>query len=356
MGGADSAGLGEVWQRRASLLREDGGMPIRGRLAPSPTGALHLGNARSFLLAWLAVRARGGAVVMRVEDLDGPRLKAGAEREALDDLRWLGLDWDEGPDVGGRFGPYRQTERLALYRAALDRLVRQGLAYPCVCTRAEVERAASAPHAGEHETPYPGTCHGRFATVDEAERATGRPASLRFRVEPQEVAFVDELAGSVRFDPARECGDFVIEKVERSGPKAGLRTPAYQLACVVDDDAMEIDTILRGDDLLASTARQRLLQRALGLRQPSTCHAPLLVGEDGRRLAKRHGDTTLRRFREAGVPPQRLVGWLALRSGLLDELTDATPRELLERFDLARLPRGATVVRGTEITALLGDR
>ncbi len=325
----------------------------RGRLAPSPTGALHLGNARSFLLAWLSIRARGGAVVLRVEDLDGPRVKAGADAAAVEDLRWLGLDWDEGPDAGGAFGPYRQSERSALYRAALEKLFALGLAYPCVCSRAEIERAASAPHADEHEVRYPGTCRGKFASVAEAERASGRPASVRFRVEPGAIEVADGFLGTRAFDVLRESGDFVVEKVERAGKKSGERTAAYQLACAVDDASMRIDEVLRGDDLFSSAARQILLYRALGLAAPQFVHVPLLVGEDGRRLAKRHGDTTVRRFREAGVAADALVGWLASVSGLAPKGARAMPRDLVAGFDLARVPREKVVVRPAGVDRLL---
>lgn len=286
----------------------------RGRLAPSPTGALHLGNARSFFLAWASIRSRGGTVVLRIEDLDGPRVKQGAEAMAIEDLRWLGFDWDEGPDVGGPLGPYRQSERTALYRTAIDRLLAQGQAYPCVCTRSEIERAASAPHAEDHETRYPGTCRGKYASIEEAERLSGRPAAVRFRVPDGKVAFTDLFKGPCEFDPAADVGDFVIEKVERSGPKTGLRTAAYQLAVVVDDAAMQIDEVLRGDDLLSSTARQILLQRALGLPSPSYAHVPLVIGPDGKRLAKRHGDTSIQHYRRAGVPAQQVRSWIEKHS------------------------------------------
>jgi glutamyl-tRNA synthetase len=305
----------------------------RGRLAPSPTGALHLGNARTFFLAWLSIRSRGGTLLLRVEDLDGPRVRAGAEAEALEDLRWLGLEWDEAP--------VRQSDRLDLYREATRTLRARGLLYPCVCTRSEIARAASAPHADEHETPYPGTCRGRFASVEDAPRL----AALRFVVEAGDVPFDDAFRGPCAFDPSVECGDFVVQK--------GTRTPAYQLACVVDDAAMSIDEVLRGDDLLPSTSRQILLQRALGLPAPRTAHIPLLVGPDGRRLAKRHGDTTIRRFRQQGARPERLVGWLAAVSGLAAEGTEAAAHELVARFSLERIPRAPVVVTGKTIDDLL---
>lgn len=304
--------------------------PVRGRLAPSPTGVLHLGNARTFLLAWLSVRSQGGSLVLRIEDIDGPRLKAGATEMAIEDLRWLGLDWDEGPVF--------QTARLPLYAAALEQLLARGLAYPCVCSRKEVEDAASAPH-GLDGPRYPGTCRGRWRTVAEARAATGKDPAVRFVVAPGVIAFDDGCHGRVATDLMAESGDFVIAK--RDG------TPAYQLAVVVDDAAMHIDEVLRGDDLLPSTPRQLLLYQALGLRAPRFVHVPLVVGEDGRRLAKRHGDTTLRRYRDAGVTAGAMVAWLARSCGYADVPSALHPRELLGSFDLARLPREPVVFRGT---------
>ncbi len=307
----------------------------RGRLAPSPTGVLHLGNARTFLLAWLDLRARGGEVLLRVEDLDGPRIRPGAEQAAREDLHWLGLDWD-GPLV-------RQSERATLYAQALERLAAAGLAYVCTCTRRDVEQAASAPHLGEDGPIYPGTCRGRWSGAADARRASGREPCWRFRV-PQpgaaeaRVDFEDRVRGRESVDAAAELGDFVICK--RDGEAA------YQLAVVVDDAAQGVDEVLRGDDLLASAARQILLYRALGLRVPRFAHVPLVTGEDGRRLAKRHGDTTLRRFRESGVAPQAIVGWLAWVSGLRADATPCAPRDLLAGFDLARVPRSPVIWRG----------
>lgn len=300
----------------------------RGRLAPSPTGALHLGNARTFLLAWLRARGAGGALVLRVEDIDGPRVKAGAAAAALEDLSWLGLDWDEGPHV--------QTERLAHYAAALERLRARGLVYPCVCSRREVEEAASAPH-GPDGPPYPGTCRGRFRDAAEASRASGGEPAWRFVVRPGPVLVSDALARARAFDLAETSGDFVVAK--RAGD------PAYQLAVVVDDAAMAITEVVRGDDLLPSTPRQLLLYEALGLAPPAFLHVPLVVGEDGRRLAKRHGDTRIATFRAAGVAPERIVGWLARTLGI-DVGGEARARELIGKLDLARIPREPIVYRG----------
>ena len=245
---------------------------IRGRLAPSPTGALHLGNARTFLLAWLSVRAQGGTVVLRVEDLDGPRVKPGAADAAIEDLRWLGLDWDEGPDRGGPHGPYAKTQRTSYYDAAVERLKPVGLVYPCVCTRGDIERAASAPHPGEEGPRYPGTCRGRFASESEATAAAGRSPALRYQVRPGPVTFQDMCHGTVTTDVAVQVGDFVVRK------SAGAA--AYQLAVVVDDAAMQISEVVRGDDLIASTSRQILLYESLGLALPTFRHVPLVIGPD----------------------------------------------------------------------------
>ncbi len=307
-------------------------MTLRGRLAPSPTGVLHLGNARSFLLAWLDLRSRGGEVLLRVEDLDGPRVRAGAAEASLEDLTWLGLDWDAGPVF--------QTPRLAEYAAALARLAAAGLAYPCVCTRKDVERAASAPHPGEEGPVYPGTCRGRFPDAAAARAASGREPCWRFAVPAgREVVLEDRFAGPQRWRVDRELGDFVIQK--RDGE------PAYQLAVVVDDAGQGVDEVLRGDDLLPSAARQLLLYEALGLPTPRFAHVPLVVGADGRRLAKRHGDTTVRRFREEGVPAERVVGWLAASSGLAPAGASCPPAALVEGFRLDRVPREPVVWRGS---------
>lgn len=301
---------------------------VVGRLAPSPTGALHLGNARTFLLAWLSVRARGGTLLLRVEDIDGPRVKAGAEAQCLEDLRWLGLDWD-GAVV-------RQTDRLPAYAVAAERLLALGLAYPCVCTRKEVEEAASAPHEDDREGPvYPGTCRGRWSSAAAAQAATGREPALRFRVDRDALPFVDGCRGP---QPGRVRGDFVIQK--RDGG------PAYQLAVVVDDAAQGVTEVLRADDLLPSTPRQLLLYQALGLRPPQFVHVPLVVGPDGLRLAKRHGDTSLRFLRQQGVAAEAVVGHLAFLCGMRSAGARCRPTDLLAGFDLAALPR--TPVVGSE--------
>jgi glutamyl-tRNA synthetase len=306
-----------------------------GRLAPSPTGAQHVGNARTYLTAWLSARSQGGAVALRIEDIDSPRIKPGAAEQAVDDLRWLGLDWDGDPVV--------QTTRVSLYETALDELKRKELVYPCTCTRADVAAAASAPHA-EHEGPvYPGTCSHR--TAADAGRLAG-PFAWRFRV-TDSPAFDDLYAGPTAIDLKRVGGDFVLWK------SAG--TPAYQLAVVVDDAAVGVTEVVRGDDLLPSTPRQLLLYRALGLAPPRFAHVPLVVGPDGRRLAKRHGDTRLSALRAAGVKPEALVGLLAWSCGWVERIEPVTPRELLPRFRLGSIPRAAFVLT-PELLAGIGYR
>ena len=301
------------------------------RLAPSPTGALHLGNARSFLLTWLRGRALGARVLLRVEDLDGPRTRKGAVEQALEDLRWLGLDWDGEP-------LYQSTRGLA-YEAALDTLRNAGAVYPCVCTRSEIERARSAPNEGDAGPAYPGTCRGRFADAAAAEAEAGKAPAWRFRVPERELRYLDEVRGEERATPASSEGDFVVAK--KSGEAA------YQLAVVVDDAFQGVDLVIRGDDLVPSTFCQLLLYEALDLPPPSFAHLPLVRGACGRRLAKRHGDTRLASYREAGVSAERVLGLLAAWSGL-GPLAPTSAGELLKRgLAWEQLPR-EDVVFGPE--------
>lgn len=321
---------------------------LRGRYAPSPTGALHLGNARTALLAWLHARAAGGAFVMRVEDLDAGRVRPRIMETQLAELRWLGLDWDEGPDVGGPFPPYVQSERTGLYDGALRRLAERGLLFECTCSRRDIQQAASAPHAGEEGPRYPGTCRARLlppGLPSYLAHGRGRVA-LRVRVEPERVAFADGVMGGCAFDPAAEGGDFVVRRKDGAA--------AYQLAVTVDDAAMAITHVVRGADLLASTARQLVLYRALELHAPAFLHVPLLLGPDGERLAKRHGAVSLGELRAAGLPPERVVGWLASSCGLTAAGESLAPAALLPRWDADRLPRLPTRPREGEIGALTG--
>jgi glutamyl-tRNA synthetase len=298
------------------------------RLAPSPTGAQHLGNARTFLIAYWSARASGSRIILRIEDVDSPRVKPWAIRQAIDDLRWLGIDWDEGPDVGGPNAPYIQTQRLGRYRTALDSIIDSGRAYPCTCTRKDILLAGSAPHF-EHEGPiYPGTC---------ANWRLGDPLPIegsfcwRFRTRADEIAFDDIVHGTERCTPASDLGDFPITQ------KSGL--PSYQLAVVADDAQMQVTEVVRGDDLLPSAFRQLELYAALGLQPPRFAHVPLVVGEDGRRLAKRHGDTRLSHYRNHGIDPRSIVAWAFQSAGLGAVETPQTAADLIDRFDWDRIIR-----------------
>jgi len=282
-----------------------------------------------------------------MEDLDHPKNKAGAAEGALADLRWLGFDWDEGPDLGGPHAPYTQTERKAHYAAALDRLRQQGQVYPCVCTRRDVETGQSAPHT-EDGLYYPGTCRGRFADYETAAQTLpqGRLPAWRFRVPSCEIVwFEDVFGGMVEQDVSEACGDFVLA---RDPQGAG-----YMLAVVVDDAAMGITEVVRGDDLLPATPRQLLLYRALGLTPPAFLHVPLVVSEDGRRLAKRHGDTRISTLREAGIPAEQIIGLLAWWCGWAAWGERLSLRDLLPRFDLSKLPRTPAVLT-PQVKAYLG--
>ncbi len=316
-----------------------------GRLAPSPTGAQHVGNARTYLLAWLALRSRGGRVILRIEDIDSPRIKPGADEQAVDDLRWLGLDWDEGPDVGGPHAPYVQTQRVALYQSALETLKQQELVYPCTCTRSDIEAAASAPHAAQEGPIYPGTCAARRA--GDAEALGDRPFAWRFRTHDRQRSFVDAVAGPQTCNVVRELGDFVVYKSDGS--------PAYQLAVVVDDHAMGVTEVLRGDDLLPSAFRQLELYEAFCWSPPAFAHVPLVVGPDGRRLAKRHGDTRIATLRDEGASAERLVGFLAQTCGLRPTAAPCVARELLDDFNLAKLSRTPLVFTDEMLRQLIAN-
>lgn len=311
----------------------------RGRFAPSPTGSLHLGNARTALVAWARARASGGAFILRVEDLDGPRTRREALAGNLAELRWLGLDWDEGPDVGGPYAPYRQSERSHLYRAALDRLERAGMVFDCYLSRKDVAEASSAPHAADREAGQQaalGSVYGPAQRslnthVSAARAAQGRTPSVRLRsdrVAPHDeakggatVEFSDAIAGPQAFEVERDVGDIVLLRSD------GLW--AYQLAVVVDDAAMGVTEVVRGADLLASTAAQLLVYGALGVEPPGFAHVGLLMAGDGQRLSKRTGPLSLGDLMSAGVDPRRVVGLLAHTLGWLDSPARIDANELL---------------------------
>lgn len=297
-------------------------MMIRGRYAPSPTGDLHRGNLRTALLAWLAARRGGGAFVLRVEDLDRPRTHPGATARMIDDLCWLGIDWDEGPDRGGPFGPYHQSSRQALYAAALATLRAAGRLYPCYCSRAELARVASAPDALADEPPrYPGTCRDLGMTQRRRLEAAGRRPAWRFRVPEGMVRFTDGIAGPQAQDVAQTVGDFIVLRSD------GI--VAYQLAVVVDDGLMGITQVVRGADLLDSTARQIVLLQTLGYPLPTYAHVPLLTDAAGAKLSKRDRALGLGPARAAGTAPAAIVGELAAGAGIWPSGVPISARALL---------------------------
>ena len=315
------------------------------RLAPSPTGALHLGNARTFLINWLLARQNNWKIILRIEDLDGPRIKPESAIEAIEDLHWLGIDWD--------IGPIYQSSRQDQYSIAINQLISNNQAYPCICSRKEIERAASAPHAEDGASIYPGTCRDQFASTTEAETESGKAPAIRFRIPPDSiVSWEDQFQGPQLSHANEELGDFTIAKSDG--------TAAYQLSVVVDDAAMNITHVVRGDDLLDSTPRQILLYRALGLEThiPKFYHLPLIKGPDGRRLAKRHGDTRLCYYRRKNVSAGKLLSLLGKWSGIPFSSIDPAEKiscatDLLPAFNLANLPKSPIVFSDADDRFLL---
>ncbi len=291
---------------------------MRGRLAPSPTGSQHIGNARTYLLAWLSARSQNGEVILRIEDIDVWRNKPYAQAQLLADLHWLGLDYD-GEVL-------QQSKRVSQHIAALETLKQQELVYPCTCSRNDILFAASAPHL-EHEGPtYPRTCFGRSSADAEQLKV---PYAWRFRAESSP-SFLDQFHGPVSMDLNKAGGDFVVWRA--------ANVPAYQLAVVVDDAEAGVTEVVRGDDLLSSTPRQLLLYKALGLTAPAFAHVPMVVGDNGQRLAKRHGDARLSSLAAAGVKPEALLGLLAWSCGWLEKPEQITARELIPIFRWNSVP------------------
>ncbi len=318
------------------------------RLAPSPTGALHLGNARTFLINWALARQLGWKVLLRIEDLEGPRVKPEYITQTLEVLDWLGIDWDEGPLI--------QSDDPAPYRQAMHELSRQGMIYSCSLTRKEIEAAASAPHAGAQELRYPH--HLRPAHPPDTDSsgvdrsAFGTLATnYRLRVPDVPVSIEDQVAGATNHHPFEEVGDFVL------WTKAGV--PSYQLAVVVDDARQGVTEVVRGADLLPSAARQQLIYRALKLPPPRWWHLPLVLGPDGRRLAKRHGDTRLSSYRELGVSAARiralLAGFSGIAAGPGTPIDALSAEDFRESFRIATLPRGPITLTEENHRWLISD-
>lgn len=313
----------------------DPSAPIRVRFAPSPTGHLHLGNVRTALFNWLYARNAGGTFILRLEDTDAERSTEESVRSVLEDLRWLGLAWDEGPEVGGPFGPYRQTERYETYREFLDRLLAENKAYPCYCTSEELDAGRRDAIASQRTFIYPGTC--RFLTPAEraAREAAGCRPSYRLKLQPHTVSFRDLVRGPVSIHTS-QFGDWILVRPDGS--------PTYNFAVVVDDALMQITHVIRGEDHLSNTPKQIALYEALGLPLPEFAHLSMILGPDGGKLSKRHGDVSVDAFRAKGFLPAALVNGLALLGW-----SDATGEEVLDpddlprRFSLDRVNKSAAV-------------
>lgn len=323
-----SAGCGDLQGRSA--------LPVRGRFAPSPTGRMHLGNAFAALMCWLGARSRGGQLVLRVEDIDPQRSRDEFYPVLEEDLRWLGLDWDEGPDVGGPYAPYTQGERLESYAAAVRTLVGQGAVYPCYCTRKELRQAAERAVRRNAGRGYPGFCRNLTAQERSKREVGGRNPALRCVLPERESVFEDACLGTVRLHTRDLGGDFPVRRSD------GVF--AYQLAVVADDMAMNITQVVRGEDILDSTPRQLRLYELLGATPPEYAHVPLLVDTDGKKLSKRHQSLELAALRERGVSPHAVTGWLAHACGLRDTARPLRPGELLPGFSFRSLCRGPIVV------------
>ncbi|MDY0227819.1 MAG: tRNA glutamyl-Q(34) synthetase GluQRS [Desulfomicrobium apsheronum] len=310
--------------------------PVRGRLAPSPTGHLHLGNAWSFLLCWLAVRSVGGRLVLRMEDIDPERSRPHFAEEIMRDLAWLGLDWDEGPDLGGPYAPYTQQERMERYAEVIEALTRLGRTYPCYCTRKELKTMASAPHLEDAGPVYPGTCLGLGADARREREAQGRRPALRLHGEG-ETRFDDLLHGEIRLDWAQCGGDFPLRRSDG--------VIAYQLAVAMDDVDQCINLVIRGADILPCTPRQIFLFDLLQAPVPRYAHVPLLLDHEGVRLAKRHQSLELRALREMGISPRAVAGYLGHLAGLLPEGVAVAPTEVVSEFAWGKIPQGPVVLQ-----------
>ncbi|MFD0589006.1 tRNA glutamyl-Q(34) synthetase GluQRS [Paenibacillus sp. GCM10027627] len=307
------------------MYKECDDMVLRGRFAPTPSGLLHIGNAFSALAAWLQIRKSGGQFVLRIEDIDKTRSRPAFAEQQQDDLAWLGIDWDEGPRMGGPYSPYIQSEREELYEAALAELRNRNSLYPCYCSRSELSSIASAPHGLSSEGPaYPGFCRHLTLAERSAKEMQKSPA-LRFIMPPQPISFIDGLFGPMRYD-GDALGDFVIKRADGQF--------SYQLAVTVDDAAMGITHVLRGSDLLDSTPRQLALYEALGLQAPSFTHVPVVTDAAGKRLSKRDKSLTLSSLKEAGVRPERIVGAIAYMAGWNGKLEPVSAADLAASPDL----------------------
>ena len=303
---------------------------IRVRFAPSPTGLLHVGNARTALYNWLVARQKKGIHVLRIEDTDVERSEARFEKQLLEDLRWLGIDWDEGPDIGGPFVPYRQSDRMDTYQRYAGRLLEEGKAYLCFCTAEELERERQAAAAERRPQVYSGKCRLCDATEAQQRRASGEAAAIRLKIPEHPIHFHDIVRGDVTFDNESVSDPIIVRS-------SGI--PVYNYVVVVDDAEMKITHVISGDDHLSNTPKQVALYEALGFPIPEFAHLSTILGPDRERLSKRHGATSISQFREMGILPEALVNYLALLGWAPSGGTRETftPRELIKEFSLERV-------------------
>jgi glutamyl-tRNA synthetase len=324
--------------------------PVRVRFEPAPSGSIHVGNAMTATFNWLYARKHNGTFILRIADTDASRATEEAMRSVLEDLQWLGLNWDEGPEVGGPHEPYRQSERFDLYRAAADRLLEQGNAYRCYCTPQELETRRKAALAAGRPPGYDGHCR-ELSDFDRSRfEAEGRKPAIRFRVDPGETVVTDAVHGEVRWDHS-QIADFVILRADR--------TPIYLLTVTYDDEAMGVTHVIRGEDILASTPKQLMILRALGADSvPEYAHIPLIVGADRAPLSKRHGHTSVRAYRDEGYLPEALINYLVLLNWSIgDGVTERfTVPELIEAFDLSGVTRNPSAFDAMKLTALNGEK
>ncbi len=307
----------------------------RVRFAPSPTGDLHIGNARTAFFNWLYARHFGGKLILRIEDTDQERTTKAFENNLIEDLKWLTLDWDEGPEREGSVGPYRQSERLELYDSFLKNLIKEERVYPCYCTEEELELERTSLLSRKIAPRYMGKC--RNLTPEERRKleAQGRKPTYRFRVQPGTIAFQDRIRGLMRFE-GEAIGDFII--VRSNG------IPAYNFAVVIDDHFMEISSVIRGEDHLSNTAIQLMLYEALGFAPPEFAHHSLILGKDRTKLSKRHGSVSVREFREKGILPEALLNYLALLGGSIGEGREVCPvEEIIAAFSLDRAGKSGAI-------------
>src|SRR5579864_5324675 len=299
-----AAALLPEWKRRFVSIKVMAEKPkVRVRFAPSPTGQLHIGNVRTALFNWLFARQKRGVFVLRIEDTDVERSEARYEAQLLEDLKWLGLDWDEGPDVGGPYPPYRQSDRMDIYRENAERLLREHKAYYCFCSAEELEREREAAMAEQRQPIYSGKCRRLDRAEAERRVAAGEPAAIRLKIPEHPIRFHDIVRGEVEFSNEVVSEPIIVRS-------SGM--PVYNYVVVIDDAAMKITHVIRGDDHLSNTPKQVALYEALGLAVPEFAHLSTILGPDRERLSKRHGATSVANFRDMGILPEALMNYLAL--------------------------------------------